>query len=100
MLPSPALTALTAPTLGDFMLPSPALTALTVPTPARELFLATPAEEDGGIDLEVPKLKEKKLYTPHINADWVLKQGGFPIGFTPLKEETEKYDEEEEKQIK
>ena len=46
------------------MLPSPALTALTAPTPARELFHATPAEEDGGIDLEVPKLKKKSCTPP------------------------------------
>ena len=56
MLPSPALTALTAP--------SPALTALTAPTPARELFHATPAEEEGGIDLEVPQLKKKSCIPP------------------------------------
>ncbi len=31
--------------------------------------------EEGVHHLELPKLKN--IYAPHINADWVLKQGGF-----------------------
>ena len=81
------------------MLPTPSTAALTAPSPARELFGATPspAVELFAAWMVLPTT-QKKLYTPHINADWGLKQGGFPR-FTPYKKEEgaeEDYEEYEE----